>query len=173
MVSGRRVTIPDVKKDIEPKPSLLLFVAAFAALLGGWGLGCTVSYSSPAIIDMTRNDSNPRVDPDDLDTKSWIGSATTLGALVGGMLGGPASSMLGRKLALIVYGIPFTVGWLLIGFAQNVYYIFAGRALTGICCGLICGTVPTYVCEISTPKTRGIFGCGFGVRIGTSSFSDV
>ena len=38
--------------------------------------------------------------------------------------------------------IPFELGWLLLAYAQNRGMLYAGRAITGLACGVISLTVP-------------------------------
>ncbi|KFM64770.1 Glucose transporter type 3, partial [Stegodyphus mimosarum] len=46
-------------------------------------------------------------------------------------------------------------GWLLIAYATSLPFVYAGRSLTGICCGLICVVTPMYIVELSPPAIRG------------------
>lgn len=105
------------------------------------------------------------ISSDDTQTASWVSSIITLGALFGAALAQTGSSLLGKKTALCVYGIPFAASWLLIAFAPNVICVLIGRFLTGFFGGIISGTTPSYVCEIATPALRGFLGSGFQVRI--------
>lgn len=56
-------------------------------------------------------------------------------------------------------------GWLLISYATSLSFVYAGRFLTGLCCGLICVVTPMYIVEISTPEVRGSIGCRFQLFI--------
>lgn len=69
----------------------------------------------------------------------------------------------GRKKALIAYGIPFTVGWLMLAFAKSVTILILGRIVVGFSAGLLSGTAPTYVVEISVISIRGFLGACFQV----------
>ncbi len=48
--------------------------------------------------------------------------------------------------------------------APDMALVITGRVLTGLSAGLISGTAPTYVVEISTENVRGMLGIGFQVR---------
>lgn len=78
----------------------------------------------------------------DKETKSWIGSIITLGALVGSLVGGPVAQTIGRKYALVLDGILFTFGWYLLTIANSVTVILIGRAITGFSTGLVAATAP-------------------------------
>jgi facilitated trehalose transporter len=150
------------------KPSATVYVASFGALLGAVSMGLALGYTTPAFDDMERHLNSSVLSPDK-DTregqKGLIGSMLALGALVGGLLGEPSNKLFGRKLSLIIYGIPFIVGWLFLFLANGVTMIVLGRLLTGLCCGLVSGTAPTYVVEIAPPSIRGLLGTCFQVMV--------
>ena len=149
-------------------------------------MGAVLGWTSPAFDTMSKNGSVPRLtdNADDKAAKSWIGSSMTLGALVGALISGiyfqsklvatvsnenlpfslgPMAQFFGRKKALIAYGIPFTIGWLLMAFARSVTIIIIGRIIAGFSAGLLSGTAPTYVVEISIISIRGFLGACFQV----------
>ena len=47
---------------------------------------------------------------------------------------------------------------LLVTFAQDVYFIYAGRAITGFCIGIISLSLPVYLAEAIHPEVRGTLG---------------
>lgn len=69
----------------------------------------------------------------------------------------------GRKKALIAYTIPFTLGWMMLAFAKSVTVLILGRVILGFSAGLLSGTAPTYVVEISVISIRGFLGACFQV----------
>lgn len=71
----------------------------------------------------------------------------------------------GLKKSLCAYGIPFTIGWILIFLAKSVPLILVGRVITGFCAGLVSGAAPSYVNDISTANVRGLLGSLFQVSI--------
>ena len=89
---------------------------------------------------------------------SWVGSMLPLTALAGGILGGPLLEALGRKNTIIATAIPFMVAGLLVTFAQGVYMIYAGRAITGFCIGIVSLSLPVYLAEAIHPEVRGVLG---------------
>lgn len=152
-------------------------------------MGMVLGWTSPALVDMEKETSSPRIT--DKYQHSWIGSSMTLGALFGALISGEfrrsvfcwdllsliecvfspqtttttawVAQTFGRRLALIVYGIPFTVGWCCLGFAPDYTLIICGRVVVGFSAGLLSGTAPTYIKEIATVATQGILGTGFQV----------
>ncbi|CAG2166676.1 unnamed protein product [Oppiella nova] len=125
----------EVSDHSDRKPSLLVYLAAFSALMGAICKGCVFGWSAPALDDLSRPDSVPQITDEDSNVKAWIGSIITLGALAGGLISG-------RRKALIFYGIPFTLGWILLIVAKSVSLIIVGRVVTGFCCGLVSGAYP-------------------------------
>lgn len=131
-------------------------------------MGLALGYTAPAFLDMAQNNSSSPLDPDPTKRegqKSLIGSMLAIGALVGGILGEPCNKTMGRRISLIVYGVPFIIGWILLAAANSVSLLVMGRLLTGLCCGLASGTAPTYVVEIAPPKIRGLLGTCFQVMV--------
>ena len=46
----------------------------------------------------------------------------------------------------------------MVTFAQDVYLIYAGRAITGFCIGIISLSLPVYLAEAIHPEVRGTLG---------------
>lgn len=153
------------------KPSATVYLASFGALLGAVSMGLALGYTTPAFLDMERemNQTNSILDPKNAESqKAVVGSMLAVGALVGGFLGEPSNKMFGRKYSLVLFSIPFIAGWLSLAFAQNLGWygwLVIGRLLTGLGCGLVSGTAPTYVVEIAPPKIRGLLGTCFQVMV--------
>lgn len=70
----------------------------------------------------------------------------TLGAAVGGVLGGWLVDRAGRKLSLLLCTVPFVAGFAIITAAQNVWMLLGGRLLTGLACGVASLVAPVSVC---------------------------
>lgn len=131
-------------------------------------MGLALGYTAPAFVDMEKDTNSSIFDKDATkkeNQKSLIGSMLAVGALIGGLLGEPSNKMFGRRLSLVMFGIPFALGWLLIALAKGLTLIILGRLLTGLCCGLVSGTAPTYVVEIAPPQIRGFLGTCFQVMV--------
>ncbi len=129
------------------KPSIFIYLASASALLGAIAMGTVLGWTSPALDSMGKNGSQPLLNdslPRDKEMRSWIGSSMTLGALVGALSSGPIAQSLGRKTAIVLYGLPFTVGWVVLWTAKTEALIIIGRIITGVCAGLVSGTVPSY-----------------------------
>ncbi|RYP15899.1 hypothetical protein DL765_005433 [Monosporascus sp. GIB2] len=91
------------------------------------------------------------------DVSSNITSTFQAGALVGALLCFFVTEKIGRKWALESNVFVFLVGAVLMTATRgNLSMIYAGRVLTGIGCGAITATVPSYIAELSVPSIRGI-----------------
>ncbi|KPM05562.1 Facilitated trehalose transporter Tret1-like protein, partial [Sarcoptes scabiei] len=151
------------RPSMKQQPSRTLYLAAASGLLGAIGMGLVLGWTAPAFDSMAQPDSEPLLkDSDaDKDAKTWIGSSMTLGALAGAIFSGSISQYFGRKKALILYGIPFTIGWIMLSVAKSISLLITGRVICGISAGLLSGTAPSYVVEISVIDIRGLLGACF------------
>lgn len=70
-----------------------------------------------------------------------------LGAVGGALILSPANEYLGRRIAIIISCILYTIGAALEAGAINFGMMFAGRFVLGVGVGLEGGTVPVYVAE--------------------------
>ena len=92
-----------------------------------------------------------------LDTSqvSLVASGVPLGAIGGALLLGPTNEAVGRRMAIIISLILYTVGAALEAGAINFGMMVAGRVILGLGVGLEGGTVPVYVAESVARKYRG------------------
>ncbi|KAK4942874.1 fructose symporter [Elasticomyces elasticus] len=119
------------------------------ASMGGMLSGLDQSVISGALLYM----------PDDLHLStsqiSLTSSAVPLGAIGGALLLGPLNEAVGRKMAIIVALILYTIGGALEAGAINFGMIVGARVILGMGLGLEGGTVPVYVAESVEKKYRG------------------
>ena len=92
-----------------------------------------------------------------LDTSqvSLVASGVPLGAIGGALLLGPTNEAVGRRMAIIISLLLYTLGAALEAGAINFGMIVAGRVILGLGVGLEGGTVPVYVAESVARKYRG------------------
>ncbi|CAG8205988.1 unnamed protein product [Penicillium salamii] len=86
---------------------------------------------------------------------SLVNAGMPLGAVAGALILSPANEYLGRRMAIIVSCVLYTIGAALEAGAINFGMIFAGRFILGAGVGLEGGTVPVYVAECVPRKIRG------------------
>jgi len=131
-------------------------LAAISVSIGSMIVGFVSSYTSPAIPSMKENPG--ALEEITENHGSWIGSLLPLFAIFGGMVGGPAIDLIGRKTTILLTGIPFLVSFLLIAFAVNIGMVYAGRCIAGFCTGIITLALPVYLGETIQSEVRGILG---------------
>ncbi|XP_067868514.1 solute carrier family 2, facilitated glucose transporter member 8 isoform X2 [Heterodontus francisci] len=142
-----------------------LYLATFAAVLGPLSFGFVLGYSSPAIPELEAN-SNPYLKLDTTQA-SWFGSLVTIGAAVGGIIGGWIVDKIGRKPSLMICAFPYVSGFMMIIAAQNVWMLYGGRVLTGLASGVTSLVVPVYISETAHPKVRGLLGSSVQLMVVT------
>lgn len=93
-----------------------------------------------------------------MEEASWLAALFGVGALFGTIGFGFLMKIFGRKWPLIGLSFPTIVSWLLILFAQNVYYLYVARLLHGLTAGAIIVIAPIFLIEIANTSIRGILG---------------
>ncbi|KAF4343565.1 major facilitator superfamily transporter SP family major inositol transporter [Fusarium beomiforme] len=97
--------------------------------------------------------------PDDLGLSehenSLVNSGMPLGAVGGALLLSPANEYFGRKGAIIISIILYTIGAALEAGSINFGMIVSSRVILGLGVGLEGGTVPVYVAETVERRIRG------------------
>lgn len=100
----------------------------------------------------------------------WIGSFVTLGGMAMCIPTGFICDLIGRKKTLLSLFIPFTIGWLLIIFANSVLMLYFGRLITGMASGACCIAAPLYTSEIAHKSLRGTLGSYFQLMVTAGIF---
>lgn len=144
------------------RPSIWVFVAVLAAQMSSLSMGAGFGWSAPATEEMSNKSLPSPYHGEDTEI-NFVASTITLGAFIGAFFCGVAMDFLGRKKTLILLGVPYFIGWLIIALAHSLPLILIGRFLTGFPIGITSGVLPTYVAEISTPNIRGFLGMLFNV----------
>ncbi len=83
-----------------------------------------------------------------------ITSATTLGALVGGLASGVTSDYLGRKWVIALANVIFIVGALVQSVSKAVPTMISGRLVIGLGVGVASCIAPLYIGELSVVPAR-------------------
>lgn len=132
-------------------------IASLAVSIGAIAAGLMIAWTSQTGEDGIKLSETYKfpITPEEF---SWVGSLAPLGAAVSCVPIGKLSDIIGRKNAMLLLVIPFTIGWLFIIFANSVIYFYIGRFLTGFSGGAFCVTGPMYTSEISESKIRGSLG---------------
>ncbi|MDR0950760.1 MAG: sugar porter family MFS transporter [Candidatus Ancillula sp.] len=132
------------------------FVYLFGAM-GGLILGYDTSIISGALGYL---DSALKIEPN-TTSEGFVTAAVTVGAIIGALVFGKLSDMIGRKKCVMIVAVIFLIGSLSCGFA-NAFGPFSGwviiliaRIISGIAVGGASALVPLYLSEISPYQRRG------------------
>lgn len=132
------------------------YIAATAACLGGFSLGCGLGWSAPCV-EILKSKYHF-----DVFSTNVIAAALPLGAALGMTIVPFLIDKIGRKWTMLALAPPFLLGWLLIICAPSNYaMVVAGRFVTGACGGMFCVAAPMYSAEISEKEIRGTLGVFF------------
>lgn len=95
----------------------------------------------------------------------FIMSMALWGTVAGSLFGGVPTNLFGRKKVLLWIGILFSVSAIGSALAQDPYSFSFFRFIGGLGIGVSSVAAPTYISEISTPKTRGRLGAMYQFNI--------
>ncbi|WVQ99118.1 hypothetical protein IAU59_006250 [Kwoniella sp. CBS 9459] len=87
--------------------------------------------------------------------KELITSATTFGALIGGLLAGGLSDYTGRKMVIVIANVVFILGSFMQAACNSVNPMVWGRFVVGLGVGLASCIVPLYIGELAPTRVRG------------------
>ncbi|KAG9252999.1 general substrate transporter [Emericellopsis atlantica] len=128
-------------------------VIAMGSLLFGYDsafIGTTIARKS-FVRDFNIHESEAK------SISSNITASFQAGAFFGAIFCFLVTEKIGRKWALMISNAIFLVGAIIMTAATHqLSYIYAGRILTGLACGAITATVPSYIAELSISSIRGI-----------------
>ncbi|KAM1526060.1 hypothetical protein FF1_010464 [Malus domestica] len=156
----------DATPDAGSLPvTAVVVLSTLVALWGSLSFGCALGYSSAAEsgiieeLDIT------------LAEYSVFGAMLTIGGVVGGLVNGRITDLIGRIRTMWLSEIISIAGWLSIAFAKNIWLLDFGRLLLGIGSALIIYVGPIYIAEITPKDFRGRFtsanqlmsSCGFAL----------
>ena len=92
---------------------------------------------------------------------SWVTSLSQLGLPFGALATGLLADTVGRrKSALYVHSATHMIGFGLIVVANNVWFVYAGRFMTGVCMGMCNSLCFIYVTELCLTHKQVRLGQG-------------
>ncbi|KAG7210926.1 hypothetical protein KM043_016302 [Ampulex compressa] len=128
-----------------------------AVLILAAGAGMPIGYSAVLLPQLSVANGTMYVDA---ELGSWIASVHSLATPVGSLLSGSLLDTLGRRGSLQLSAIPLCLGWIFMGFANNITYILVGRVVCGFAVGLIALPAQVLVSEMADPGLRGFLTGG-------------
>lgn len=151
----------------EYKTFYVLRIAFFAAITGLL-FGFDTAIISGALKFIVKEF---QIEHTNIVLQEYIVSAVPFGALIGATLSRVSSSLIGRKMSILVTAVLFSIGTLVAVMGHRVDTLILGRLLMGLGVGLSSMIVPMYLSEISPPDIRGrlVFCYQLAVTIGLLS----
>lgn len=138
-------------------------IAALSSAGGVFALGLTLGWSAPARSRLLKDDNG--YFPISESEYNWIASIFTIGCAISCLPIGILMRIFGRKWTMIAMVLPFTVGWSLIAWAQNLTMLLIGRLIVGLAGGSFAVSSPQYSAEIAENEIRGILGSFNGIQL--------
>lgn len=139
------------------------YIAAITATLSALASGIILGWTSPITSELENGKyHNISISKEEM---GWIGSFVTLGAMTMCFPFGIICDLIGRRPALLLLIIPFSVGWSLIVWAKSLLMLYIGRFITGMAAGACCVAAPLYTSEIAQKEIRGTLGSYFQLMV--------
>ncbi|KAJ4000274.1 general substrate transporter [Lentinula boryana] len=137
----------------EEKTTWFVWILVACASISGLLFGYDTGVISGALVTIGEDLTHGKELTD--GQKEFITSATTLGALLGGLVAGVISDWSGRKLVLAIADIIFIAGAIVQSVCHDVWTMIGGRFLIGVGVGLASCIAPLYIQELSPTRLRG------------------
>jgi len=96
---------------------------------------------------------------------SLITSMTVAFAFIFSFVGGWVTERFGRKPAILVASVVFTIGSVVMAASPNKEVLLVGRIVVGMGIGMASMCIPVYMAETSPVELRGFLGASFQVMI--------
>ncbi|GFR98422.1 proton myo-inositol cotransporter [Elysia marginata] len=137
------------QKPPKEKHPFIIYVLTMCATIGGFLFGYNL-----AIINGANLLIKEEFGLDDT-TIEHIVSSTQAGAALFSLLSGVIADTIGRKVSIMIAGLVFTIGAILMGFANGSMMLLIGRVIVGAAIGVVSSVVPVYVSECAPNSIRG------------------
>ncbi|KAL1490670.1 hypothetical protein ABEB36_013327 [Hypothenemus hampei] len=128
------------------------FLAVLSSTIGAISDGMHYGWSSPFIPLLEREDSHIKIVHSDI---SWLESIYMIGGLAGLPVTIYSVDKLGRKASILLAAAFSFLAWILIGFANNVIYLYVARFIVGLTGDVAFVAAPMYIAEIADQSVRG------------------
>lgn len=136
----------------QGRPSRLVVILTLVSSISGFMFGYDTGYISAALVQVGTDLLGRVLTSGD---KSFITSATSLGALLGAVAAGVAANLIGRKRVLLGSNVLFVVGTVIQLAAHTVWTMVAGRFVLGWGVGAASLVAPLMLSELAPSKYRG------------------
>ncbi|KAG9404399.1 hypothetical protein AC1031_004604 [Aphanomyces cochlioides] len=151
----------------EPGYTVPLLLSCCVALVSAFQFGFNTGVTGALNSDLIFPDAEKSASQRSLEWSICV-SIFAVGGPIGSLFAGQLSQTYGRKRALIIDSFLFILAGALMAFANNIYWLMAGRFIVGFAAGTVSVVVPLYLGELAPPNLRGALGTGyqFGVVLG-------
>ncbi|CAN1255640.1 Polyol transporter 5 [Linum perenne] len=141
--------LADFDPPAKPKRNIFAFACAILASMTSILLGYDIGVMSGAAIFI-----KDEFKISDVQVEVLVGMLNIY-SLIGSAAAGRTSDWIGRRYTIVVAGVIFFVGALLMGFATNYAFLTVGRFVAGIGVGYALMIAPVYTAEVSPASSRG------------------
>ncbi|RLV90389.1 Myo-inositol transporter 1 [Spathaspora sp. JA1] len=138
------------EEDVKPTKTVLILT--LASSISGFMFGYDTGYISSALVQVGTDLSNKILTSGE---KELITSATSLGALLGAIIGGVLANLIGRRKVLLGSNVIFVVGTIIQLVARTVWTMIVGRFVLGWGVGIGSFIAPLMLSELAPAKYRG------------------
>jgi SP family myo-inositol transporter-like MFS transporter 13 len=139
--------------SVQFTPMLALLVLVAAA--GGFLFGYDTSAIGGALLFINEELRMANLPPLSATMMGIIPAATPLGAVFGALSGGFWADRYGRRPAVMLAGVIFTLGAAIMAFSVGSIMLIVGRLVVGLGVGLVSMVVPVYLAESAPESIRG------------------
>ncbi|XP_044734619.1 facilitated trehalose transporter Tret1-like [Chrysoperla carnea] len=131
------------------------YAGAISASLVIFTSGMHFVWVSASLPKLYANDS---IIPLSVDEGSWVASMELFADLPGAPLGAFCADYFGRRRGLLLTGLPYFIGWVMIALATNVPTLLVAKFLVGVADGSTYTILPMFIGEIAEDDIRGKLG---------------
>ncbi|KAJ0243221.1 Sugar transporter ERD6-like 14 [Hirschfeldia incana] len=132
--------------NVSTRPFVLAFTVCSC---GAFVSGCISGYSAPTQSGIMKDLNLSIAD------YSLFGSILTVGIILGALICGKLTDLVGRINTMWIINVFFLSGWFSIAFAKLIWMLDMGRLLHGIGIGISAYLGPIYMTEITPRNLRG------------------
>ncbi|XP_073292706.1 putative polyol transporter 1 [Primulina huaijiensis] len=164
--SGHVEPIPAFDPPAKPKRNKYALACSFLASMTSILLGYDIGVMTGAIIYIRKNIRMTEVQ------EEVIMGILNLYSLLGAAAAGRTSDWIGRRYTIVLAGVIFFAGALLMGLATDYAFLMAGRFVAGIGVGYALMIAPVYTAEVAPASSRGFLTSfpevfiNFGILLG-------
>ncbi len=153
-------TPSDVTNTSFLSASAFLLTASGIAAIAGFLYGYDTGIISGALLQITHDFSLSS------HAQEWVTSAILVGAVIGALVCGKLSGLIGRRYTVMTVAAIFAIGVIASGLSGSAISLAIARIILGFAVGGASQIVPVYIAELAPPEKRGRLVTFFNISIG-------